>query len=132
MADVNVMLKVEGWNEVRKKLRSMRGLFLQEMDATMAEGARIVQQQSNAAAPVASGTLVSSATIQHEKKADFISYGMGYTDEKAAAVHEGIHWGHKFGKKERGFQWLMRVMEEFAPSYIEHVAMRLRRLTGGK
>lgn len=131
MSDVSVTMKLVGWEDLRKKLRSMRGPFLNEMDAAFTAEAAALLTSANALAPKASGTLVSSSTTAKERKGDFVRVAVGYLDEKAPAVHEGIHWGRK-SKHVGGRKWLERALTAFEPGFSERIAARLRRLVGGK
>jgi hypothetical protein len=129
--DINVTMKLEGWDELRKKLRAMRGPFLQEMKGAIEEGGTMLQGMANASAPVQAGTLVSSSATATQAKGDFFSMAVGYTDPKAPAVHEGIHWRKREGSKEPGFHWFLQAFQRFSSGYMERVAQRLRKLVGG-
>jgi hypothetical protein len=130
--NVSVTMGLEGWAELRKKLRSMRGPFLQEMKAAIEEGGAILQSQANAAAPVQSGTLVSSSSTATAERSDHFSMAIGYTDPKAPAVHEGIHWRKHLGEREPGFHWFRKSFDLFANGFSARVAQRLKALVGGK
>lgn len=130
-ANVSVLLKVDGGEELRKKLRQVPDLFIQEMAKALPEEAKNLGAEAQAGVPVEHGSLAASLAVKTSKKKTRISAAVGYTDHKAAAVHEGIHWAHREGAKEPGFHWFLKAFTAFAGGFIERIAQRLKRLVGG-
>lgn len=129
--DIDVILKMQGGRELLRKLRKLEPQFAEEMRRTLpAEGERLMDQ-ANALAPVGSGELKASAAVGFEHEAD----GQGhrtqvfaaYWDDKAAAVHEGIHWERKV-EGTKGFKWYERAFNAFERGFVERVATQLRRI----
>jgi hypothetical protein len=124
-------MKVKGDAELRKKLRGLQGAFLEEMaTAIPAEAGRLLEA-ANATVPRQSGELAGSAVVSSERSKNRIAAAVAYTDDKAPAVHEGIHWGVRFGEKEPGFKWFEKAMRTFSVGFAERIAERLRKLVGG-
>lgn len=127
---MNVLLGVEGGEQLVAKLRAKEREFLDSMAEQLPAEGEQLRSEANALAPVASGQLVSSSVVESEVKPSHVRTGIGYTDPKAPAVHEGIHWGHKI-KAEHRRKWLERALHAFAGGFAERVAARLRALVGG-
>lgn len=129
---VVMALEVKGLEQLKRELRKQKRAFFQEMAAALPVEAEKLMSQANTAAPRASGELVSSANVSvvlQESKGR-VRVAAAYLDEKAAAVHEGVHWGGKV-EGTRGFKWYERAFNAFEVGFIERIAQRLRRLTGG-
>lgn len=130
MARGDFFAKLEGGEQLRSRLAMVRRQFVDEMRRAIPEEAQQAMVDAQKGVPVASGKLRSSAVVSSEETARGVRAAAAYEDEKAAAVHEGIHWRRKF-KGTAGFKWLEKSFEAFAPKSIERLAARLRRLTGG-
>lgn len=130
--NVSVLMKVEGGEALRKALRKMPDAFIAEMRAAMLHQGEQLRTDADGAAPRASGTLTRSSVVALlEDDPVFVSVGVAYTDPKAPAVHEGIHWRKRKGAQEPGFHWFLRTFNTFAGGYIGRIAARLKRLVGG-
>lgn len=129
---VNVLMRVEGGAQLKRALKKKREEFLREMAAALPDEGQALMAQANVAAPRASGTLVgsSSVTTVEQRAKGRVRVAAAYLDPKAAAVHEGLHWGrHVPGTK--GFKWYERTLAAFEGGFVERIAARLRRLVGG-
>lgn len=125
----NIVMKVEGGEQLRKALQAKEREFLEEMAATLPEEGQKLMSAAAAAAPRASGELAGSASVTMAKtrKGSRIRVAAAFLDEKAAAVHEGVHWGHHI-EGTRGFKWYERVFHSFEGGFVERIAAKLRRL----
>jgi hypothetical protein len=129
---LNVLMKVEGGDELRKALKKHEAAFLAEMAEALPVEAQALMAAANATAPRASGTLIASSSVSSvvQEKKGRVRAAAAYTDEKAAAVHEGLHWGvHIEGT--RGFKWFERALNGFEGGFVDRIVSRLRRLVGG-
>lgn len=132
MASIDVLMKLEGGPALMRALRRQEKAFLAEFGAALPAEAEALMQSANAAAPQASGTLVSSAVVTSviQKSKGRVRAVAAYTDEKAAAVHEGIHWMQQVvGTK--GFKWFERSLHAFEADFVARIGARLRRIAGG-
>lgn len=125
-------LEVRGLEELKRELRKQKRAFFEEMARALPEEGQSLMQQATAAAPKASGELAGSSLLSVEVKDSkgSVRVAAAFTDDKAAAVHEGVHWGG-FVAGTRGFKFYERVFNAFEVGFIERIAQRLRRLTGG-
>jgi hypothetical protein len=116
--------KVTGVNELGIKLRGLEKAWLSEMEAAIPTEAHALMASANALVPVASGTLKASALVTSQvvdgRKVEAVAC---YTDKKAAAVHEGIHWGIHF-QGEPGFKWYERALSGFAQGFVDRMLAR--------
>ena len=80
--------------------------------------------------PRKSGTLAASAGVSSEVGDHRVTAVVAYKDVKAAAVHEGIHHGHKVNGT-RGFKWLEHSFKLAKPKMLDGIVKALRALTGG-
>lgn len=125
----NIVMKLEGGEQLRKALRAKEREFLEEMAAALPEEGQKLMSAAAAAAPRDSGELAGSASVTSAltKKGTRVKVAAAFLDEKAAAVHEGVHWGHHI-EGTRGFKWYERILNGFEGGFIERIATRLRRL----
>lgn len=130
---VNVLMRLEGGAQLRRALKRQEQRFLAELATALPEEGTSLMASANAAAPRASGTLAASSSVTHvvQAKKGRVRVAVAYLDEKAAAVHEGIHWGRKTAQQTKGFKWFERALGAFEPGFVERIAGRLRRLVGG-
>lgn len=127
-ARVEVLSTIEGGEELRRALRKVREEFMAECRQAIPEEAQALMAQAQAAAPRGSGTLAASAEVSKTKGG--MKAAAAFLDEKAAAVHEGIHWGHRI-EGTQGFKWYERILAGFEAGFVSRMAARLRRLVGG-
>ena len=129
---VNVFMSVEGGDVLRRALQKKAAEVAREMELALPQEGAALMAQANALAPRASGELVASSSVTSAVtgKGSKVRVAVAYTDEKAAAVHEGLHHNRKV-EGTRGFKWFERAMNAFTPGFIERVVARLRRLVGG-
>lgn len=129
---MNVLMKLEGGEQLRRALKRVEKDFIRELgDALPAEG-QTLMSAANALAPVATGELVNSSSVTSvvQESKGRVRVAAAYLDEKAPAVHEGIHGGaHVPGT--RGFKWYERALNAFEGGFTERIAAKLRALTGG-
>lgn len=131
-AGIDVLMKVEGGEQLRRALKRQEQRFIDEMAKAIPEEAAALMASANATAPRKSGALVASAVVSSalQPKRGSVKAAAAYTDEKAAAVHEGVHWGAHI-ENTRGFKWFERALNRFEPGFLERIAARLKRLVGG-
>jgi len=129
---VNVLMSVEGGEALRKTLTKKSAEVAREMELALPQEGAALMAQANALAPRATGELVGSSSVTSAvtRKGAKVAVAAAYLDEKAAAVHEGVHWGKKI-QGTRGFKWFERALQGFQAGFIERIVARLRRLVGG-
>lgn len=129
---VNVLMSVEGGDALRKALQKKSAEVAREMSLALPQEGAALMAQANAIAPKATGELVASSSVTSAvtRKGTKVAVAAAYLDEKAAAVHEGVHWGKKI-QGTRGFKWFERAFRAFQSAAIERIVARLRRLVGG-
>lgn len=128
----NVLMQLEGGEELRKALKRQEKAFFDEMAAALPEEGQNLMAVADAAAPRLTGQLVSSSSVTSEVKPSKgrVKVAAAYLDEKAAAVHEGVHGGHHV-EGTRGFKFFERVLHSFEAGFVQRIAARLKRLVGG-
>lgn len=125
----NIFLEVEGGEQLRRALKGKERQFLEEMAAALPEEGQKLMSAAVAAAPRLSGELASSSSVTSAKakRGSRVKVAAAFLSEKAAAVHEGVHWGRHI-KGTRGFKWYERVLNAFEGGFVERIASRLRKL----
>jgi len=133
MARVNILMSLEGADELKRKLRKLEPQFLDAMKQELPREGESLRSAAQSLAPVAGGELRSSAVVATKVSKTRVAVLVGYTDEKAAAVHEGIHWG-RFHPGTKGYKWLERALNTFAAGFTNRIAGVLRGVVsrGGK
>lgn len=129
---MNVLMKLHGGEQLRKALKKIEKEFLAELAVALPEEGNSLMAAANATAPRGTGTLAASSsvtTVVQEAKGR-VRVAAAYLDEKAAAVHEGIHWGQKV-EGTAGFKWFERALNSFEGGFVERIGARLKRLVGG-
>jgi hypothetical protein len=131
-ARVNVLMKVEGGDALRRALQKKAAEVAREMELALPQEGEALRRQGDATVPRATGELAASSSVTSAvlKRGTRVKVAVAYLDEKAAAVHEGVHFGRKV-KGTRGFKWLERAMQRFEAGFVERIVARLRRLVGG-
>lgn len=126
---IDVIMKMEGGDELRKALKKRPLEFLAEMDIALTEETARLRGAAESETPAASGTLLMSLTTSSAKQPQKgrLRFAVAYTDEKAAAVHEGIHW-NRFVEGTAGFKWFERAFNAFEPAAGQRIVQRLRTL----
>lgn len=127
---VNVLASIEGGEELRRALKKHEARFLEVMREALPEEAEKVKSVATVEAPRGTGTLASSAALVKSNGRTKVRVAVGFLDEKAAAVHEGIHWGH-FVEGTTGFKWFEKAFARMQGGILERIVQRLRRIAGG-
>jgi hypothetical protein len=132
MAGIDVLMKLEGAEKLRRELKRQEVRFFGEMARALPEEGEALMQAANAQAPRATGTLAASSSVTKEidNSDRTVRVMAAYLDEKAAAVHEGIHWGVKV-EDTKGFKWFERAKNAFEAGVVGRIGDRLRRIVGG-
>ncbi len=129
---MNVLVKLEGAEQLRKALKKKEKEFLAAMANGLPQEAQVLMQSANSAAPRLTGKLASSSSVtssvQPEKGR--VRVAAAYLDEKAAAVHEGVHWGRHI-EGTSGFKWYEKAFNAFQAGFVQRIGDRLKRLVGG-
>lgn len=128
----DALMKVEGGAALKRALKRQEKAFLRELAGALPDEGETLMQNANAAAPRGTGELVGSSsvtTVVQEKKGR-VRVAAAYKDEKAPAVHEGVHWGEKV-EGTKGFKWFERALNSFEPGFVQRIGARLKRLVGG-
>lgn len=121
-------MKIEGGEKLMAALNKKKDEFLQAMVDEIPNEANQLLAAAQVGVPSKSGTLAASAVVSTEVTKTRVESAVAYTDPKAAAVHEGIHWRHKFNTAHR--KWFERAFHAFESGFIERVAEKLRKLVG--
>jgi acyl-CoA reductase-like NAD-dependent aldehyde dehydrogenase len=131
MAGVEVKFSISGIDQVTQALERIEAAALDELRAATPAEASALLQRAQQTVPRLSGELAASAEIATGTDGSAVTEAaVGYTDGKAAAVHEGVHHGHHV-PGTRGFKWLERAHDEGADESLERIAERLRGVLGG-
>jgi hypothetical protein len=132
MASVDVILSIEGGNELVKALKKKPREFLALLAQRLPAEGQALMNAANAAAPRRTGTLAGSSVVTSvvQEAKGVVRVAAAYTDEKAAAVHEGVHWGEHV-EGTNGFKWFERATSKFEQGFVDRVAQDLKQLTGG-
>lgn len=130
-AGIDIFLKLEGGEALRKALRSKEKEFLRELGAALPEEGNALMATANAAAPRESGQLAGSSSVTSVVQEDQgrVRVAAAYTDPKAAAVHEGVHGGHHVETKH--MKWFEQALHAFETGFFSRIGARLRRIVGG-
>lgn len=121
---------VKGGEELRQALKKNMAKFEAAMDTALPEEAALLLAAANAIAPKSTGALTGSGVVSSEKsRLGGTKAVAAYTDEKAAAVHEGIHWNRKI-KGTHGFKWYERALNSFEPGFVQRIAEKLKTKVG--
>ena len=128
---IDIFLKLEGGDALRKALRAKEKEFLRELATALPEEGYALMGSANAAAPRSSGTLAASSSVTSVVQEDQgrVRVAAAYTDPKAAAVHEGVHWGQHFETKH--MKWFEHALHAFETGFFSRIGARLRRIVGG-
>jgi hypothetical protein len=124
LADV---FKFEGGEQLRRELKRVEGAFIAAMGEALVAEAQAVKTMGAEAAPRITGGLAGTAKVSVSKRENRIEAAAGFTNPNAAAIHEGVHWGHK-SRETRGFHWYRRVFESWQPQATERIIARLKRV----
>lgn len=129
---VNVLMQVEGGEQLRRALLRKSDEVSRLMQAELPKEAEGLLQEANARVPRSSGELAGSsrASSAVTRRGTQVRAVAAYTDEKAAAVHEGIHWNARI-EGTRGFKWFQRAFDAWKPGAVQRIVERLRALVGG-
>lgn len=129
---VNVLMQVEGGEQLRRALSRKAEEVSRLMQEQLPREAEGLLREANGLAPRASGELAGSAQASSAvtRKGTQVRAAAAYTDEKAAAVHEGIHWNTRI-EGTRGFKWFQRAFDTWKPGAVDRLVARLRKLVGG-
>lgn len=126
------VLQLKGMEQLRRALKKQPERFIAEMARALPAEARALMGQANAAAPRVSGELAGSSSVTElvQVQKGRVRVAAAYLDEKAAAVHEGVHWGQHI-EGTAGFKWFERALFAFEPGFGERIVARLKALTEG-
>jgi hypothetical protein len=126
---VNILMKVEGGEELRRRLLKFQKQMIDAMERELPAEGRKLEAASNALAPRASGELKASSSVTDHvnAKRTKVRVAVAYLLERAAAVHEGVHWGQKV-KGTRGFKWMERATNAWKPEAVSRIVEALRRV----
>lgn len=132
MGSVDVIMSIEGGDELLKALRKKPREFLALLAQRLPIEGQALMSAANAAAPRRTGTLAASSLVTSvvQEAKGVVRVAAAYTDEKAAAVHEGLHWGEHI-EGTPGFKWFEKATNSFEQGFVERVAQDLQKLTGG-
>lgn len=114
------------WAEMRKKQTEFLEAMLSWLPAQGDELLAIAQRD----APKASGKLARTGVVSVQTLKNRVRVAVAFTDDKAAAVHEGIHWRVKVDGT-RGYKWFEKGFVKWAPQFVPGAADILRRIAGG-
>lgn len=128
----NVLMKLEGGEQLRRALKKKEKEFLRELATALPAEGQALMTSANAAAPRVRGELAGSSSVTSvvQEQKGRVRVAAAYLDEKAAAVHEGVHWGQKV-EGTSGFKWYERALNAFEGGFVERIGARLKRLVGG-
>lgn len=126
------VLDIKGMAQLRRAVKKQPARFLAEMAVALPAEAQTLMAQATAVAPRSSGELAASASVTSvvQARKGRVRVAAAYLDDKAAAVHEGVHWGaHVEGT--RGFKFFERTLNSFEGGFASRIVSRLKRLVRG-
>lgn len=127
---MNDLVRIEGGPELIKALKKIAPEFLRvATEAIQREGVTI-ESAAQLTVPRGTGALAASCVVSHQTGAKRSSTAVAYTLDRAAAVHEGVHWGHHHQTK--GMKWFERAFYALKPQALARIVADLKRLVGGK
>ncbi len=128
----DVLMKLEGGAALKRALKRQEKAFIRELASALPAEGEALMASANAAAPRASGELAGSSSVTSvvQESKGRVRVAAAYEDPKAAAVHEGVHWGQKI-EGTSGFKWFERTLNAFEPGFVQRIGARLKRLVGG-
>lgn len=127
------VFEMEGGKELRKALLKLKEETFEALIRPVNAEAKKLLADSVFAAPSESGELVASAKVVasvNRKRGGIKAHAL-YEDDKAPAVHEGIHWNHKTKEPTQGFKWFERAFNEFEPGFYQRIIAVLRGVVNG-
>lgn len=127
------VLQLKGMEKLRRALKKQPERFFAEMAMALPAEAQALMGQANGAAPRKSGELAGSSSVTSvvQVRKGRVRVAAAYLDEKAAAVHEGVHWGAHI-EGTRGFKFFERALNAFEGGFASRIVARLKRIAGGK
>lgn len=130
---MKVTMVLHGEKELMRALNRKRDQFLDVMRVGLQEEAARLLGAAESTTPTASGKLLTSLKLSSadQPTKGRVRFAVAYTDEKAAAVHEGVHWGQKVDHETGGFKWFEKAFNAWEPGAVDRILARLRALTGG-
>lgn len=130
---MKTVMVLSGETELIRNLKKLRAQFSDEMRDALTEEAARLHGEAEAVTPAASGKLLSSLTTSSatQPSKGRNRFAVAYLDEKAAAVHEGIHGGRHAKHETAHFKWFEKVFNRFERGAVERITQRLRRLVSG-
>lgn len=132
MAGVDLIMSIEGGADLLRSLRKKPREALALLAKVLPDEGENLMTAAAMAAPRGTGELAASASVTSlvQESKGVVRVAAAFTDEKAAAVHEGVHWGvHIEGTK--GFKWYEHTTNAFAEGFVQRVAQDLKKLAGG-
>lgn len=127
---MKMRVEVRGDRELIRALRKQQARFTDELAAALPDEARRLEAAANAAAPSETGELRASSAVSEGGQRGKVEVAVAYTDEKAAAVHEGV-FGGRDTDKGRAFKWFERAFNAWEGGAAERIVARLRALVKG-
>jgi hypothetical protein len=120
--------KFEGGEELRRALKGIERKFLDTMAKAIDEEAHKVMAAGIASAPKLSGELASATNVVVSRSRGQVQGAASFLKDRAAAVHEGVHWGRKIPTK--GFHWFANAALDWEPAAAKRIVQRLQDITG--
>lgn len=124
-------MKIEGGEKLRRQLLKAQKQLAREMATFLPAEAQDLMSQANAQVPRLTGELAASATVTSDVKGLRVRAVAAYKDDKAAAVHEGIHGRRKI-QGTKGFKWFERALQTWESGFYGRIAARLKSLIGAR
>jgi len=121
----------KGGPELRRALQGMEKKFLREMGKALEDEAQTIMQLGVRDAPEDTGDLAAGTDVQVTRRRGGIEGAASFTRERAAAVHEAVHWGRKVEGTE-GFHWYGEAAADWEPKAQQRIVQRLQALTNEK
>lgn len=132
MSRVDVIMSIEGGGQLLKALRKKPKEFFALLAQRLPDEGENLAAAAAMAAPSVSGELASSASVTSvaQESKGVVRVAAAFLDEKAAAVHEGVHWGQHIEGTE-GLKFFEKTANAFEQGFIERIGQNLKKLTEG-
>jgi hypothetical protein len=118
------MIQISGVESIEQALTKKLEQLLAAAGEAIPSEAHQLLAKAQQAVPRLTGELADSASVETQTINGSTVATVVYTDPKAAAVHEGFHWGHK-DSGAKGYKWLERSLNESEAGFAERMAKAL-------
>lgn len=128
--NVNVLARLEGADELRKRLKELgKGALVQAVRPHIKAEAQALKTAASVGEPRGvTGALGESKRVVELRGRGAVRFAVVYLNYYAKWVHEGIFGHAKVGARYGRFKWFERAVQAFEAGYIERTGAKLWKL----